>query len=161
MGHTLSSTPFLLVIAIISSSISYFMVGLHPGFVHFLYFMLSLFLSLSVVEGLMMAIASVVPNFLMGIIIGAGIQVFAFVNNIFYKLLVQDFCLINYLLVLGDVHVSCWIFSIAKWYPKTSMEVSNYIHCLWLLGHPGISHFNRMNWLWNILVIVFSLFLCC
>ena len=114
MGHTLSSTPFLLVIAIISSSISYFMVGLHPGFVHFLYFMLSLFLSLSVVEGLMMAIASVVPNFLMGIIIGAGIQVFAFVNNIFYKLLVQDFCLINYLLVLGDVHVSCWIFSIAK-----------------------------------------------
>jgi len=28
-----------------------------------------------VVESLMMAIASVIPNFLMGIIIGAGIQV--------------------------------------------------------------------------------------
>ena len=52
------------------------MVGFHPGFVHFLYFALCLYACVLVVEGMMMAIASVVPNFLMGIITGAGIQVF-------------------------------------------------------------------------------------
>lgn len=42
---------------------------------HYLFFVLNLYASVTVVESLMMAIASVVPNFLMGIIIGAGIQV--------------------------------------------------------------------------------------
>jgi hypothetical protein len=51
------------------------MVGLHPGFEHFIYFALGLYSCVLVVEGMMMAIASVVPNFLMGIITGAGIQV--------------------------------------------------------------------------------------
>jgi hypothetical protein len=51
------------------------MVHLHPGFTHFLFFALNLYASVTVVESLMMVIASVVPNFLMGIIIGAGIQV--------------------------------------------------------------------------------------
>ena len=75
MGNTLSSMPFLFLIATVSSSICYFMVGLHPGFVHFVYFTLGLYSCVLVVEGMMMAIASVVPNFLMGIITGAGIQV--------------------------------------------------------------------------------------
>lgn len=74
VGNSISSMPFLLLISIISSSICYFMVGLHPGFTHFLYFTLGLYSSVMVVEGMMMAIASVVPNFLMGIITGAGIQ---------------------------------------------------------------------------------------
>lgn len=74
IGNSLSSAPFLFLISVVSSSICYFMVGLHPGFVHFLYFALGLYASVMVVEGMMMAIASVVPNFLMGIITGAGIQ---------------------------------------------------------------------------------------
>lgn len=51
------------------------MVHLHPGFTHYLFFVLCLYASVTVVESLMMAIASIIPNFLMGIIIGAGIQV--------------------------------------------------------------------------------------
>eukprot|EP00250_Pteridium_aquilinum_P011022 c19788_g1_i1 orf=198-2294(+) len=74
IGNSLSSIPFLFVISVISASICYFMVGLHPGFTHYAFFTLNLLFSVMVVEGLMMAIASVVPNFLMGIIIGAGIQ---------------------------------------------------------------------------------------
>lgn len=74
IGNSLSSIPFLFVISVASASICYFMVDLHHGFVHFVFFTLNLFFSVMVVEGLMMAIASVVPNFLMGIIIGAGIQ---------------------------------------------------------------------------------------
>lgn len=73
-GNSLSSIPFLFVISVVTGSICYFMVRLHPGFVHFAFFALGLFFSLLIVEGLMMAIASVVPNFLMGIITGAGIQ---------------------------------------------------------------------------------------
>jgi hypothetical protein len=51
------------------------MVQLHPGFDHFAYFVLVLFAGVLTVEGIMMAVASIVPNFLMGIITGAGIQV--------------------------------------------------------------------------------------
>lgn len=75
IGNSLSSIPFLFLISLVSSSIVYFMVQLHPGFDHFAYFVLSLFAQVAIVESLMMAVASVVPNFLMGIITGAGIQV--------------------------------------------------------------------------------------
>lgn len=61
------------------------MVHLHPGFTHFIFFVLNLYASVTVVESLMMVIASVVPNFLMGIIIGAGIQVIKL-----YKLTMED-----------------------------------------------------------------------
>lgn len=74
IGNTLSSLPFLFLISLVSSLIVYFMVGLHPGFEHFAYFVISLFAQVAIVESLMMAVASLVPNFLMGIITGAGIQ---------------------------------------------------------------------------------------
>ncbi|RVW69980.1 ABC transporter G family member 11 [Vitis vinifera] len=55
-----------------------------PGFLHYLFFVLCLYASVTVVESLMMAIASVIPNFLMGIIIGAGIQgIFMLVSGYF------------------------------------------------------------------------------
>ncbi|KAG2257058.1 hypothetical protein Bca52824_076352 [Brassica carinata] len=69
IANTLAATPFLIIITFISGTICYFMVGLHPGFTHYLFFVLCLYASVTVVESLMMAIASIVPNFLMGIII--------------------------------------------------------------------------------------------
>lgn len=75
ISNTLSATPFLILITFLSGTICYFMVRLHPGFSHYIFFVLCLYASVTVVESLMMAIASVVPNFLMGIITGAGIQV--------------------------------------------------------------------------------------
>ncbi|AAF97264.1 Contains similarity to ATP dependent transmembrane transporter protein (wh3) from Bombyx mori gb/AF229609 and contains an ABC transporter PF/00005 domain. ESTs gb/Z18062, gb/AI999375, gb/N96732, gb/F14058, gb/AV528782, gb/AV559526, gb/AV556190, gb/AV562800, gb/AV559560, gb/AV523165, gb/AV565094, gb/AV566285 come from this gene [Arabidopsis thaliana] len=84
IANTLSATPFLIMITFISGTICYFMVGLHPGFTHYLFFVLCLYASVTVVESLMMAIASIVPNFLMGIIIGAGIQgIFMLVSGFF------------------------------------------------------------------------------
>ena len=59
--------------------VCYFMVQLHSGFVHFVFFVLCLFAGMLVVESLMMALASVVPNYLMGIIVGSGIQVNMFI----------------------------------------------------------------------------------
>ncbi|KAJ6822566.1 putative ABC transporter G family member 11 [Iris pallida] len=84
ISNTLSAMPFLIMITFLSGTICYFMVRLHPGLVHYIFFVLCLYASVTVVESLMMAIASVVPNFLMGIIIGAGIQgIFMLVSGYF------------------------------------------------------------------------------
>ncbi|BBN02381.1 ATP-binding cassette, subfamily G (WHITE), member 2 [Marchantia polymorpha subsp. ruderalis] len=84
IGNTLSSLPFLFLISVASTMIVYFLVGLHPGITHVIYFLLALFACLVVVESLMMAVASLVPNFLMGIITGAGIQgIFLLVSGFF------------------------------------------------------------------------------
>ncbi len=85
MGNTLSSLPFLFLISLVSSTIVYFMAQLHSGFDHFAYFVLSLFVQVVIVESLMMAVASIVPNFLMGIITGAGIQVRTKIQNLSEK----------------------------------------------------------------------------
>ncbi|XP_043700169.1 ABC transporter G family member 11 [Telopea speciosissima] len=84
ISNTLSAMPFLIMITFLSGTICYFMVHLHPGFTHYLFFVLCLYASVTVVESLMMALASVVPNFLMGIITGAGIQgIFMLVSGYF------------------------------------------------------------------------------
>ncbi|KAL4186033.1 hypothetical protein AMTRI_Chr09g31760 [Amborella trichopoda] len=84
ISNTLSAMPFLIMITFISGTICYFMVRLHPGFIHYVFFVMCLYASVTVVESLMMAIASVIPNFLMGIIIGAGIQgIFMLVSGYF------------------------------------------------------------------------------
>jgi len=75
IGNSLSSMPFLFLISWVSGSICYFMVDLHSGWDHFAYFVLMLFACVACVESVMMVVASIVPNFLMGIITGAGIQV--------------------------------------------------------------------------------------
>ncbi|CAH9128502.1 unnamed protein product [Cuscuta epithymum] len=84
ISNTLSAAPFLILITFLSGTVCYFMVRLHSGFSHYAFFVLCLFASVTVVESLMMAIASVVPNFLMGIITGAGIQgIFMLVSGYF------------------------------------------------------------------------------
>jgi hypothetical protein len=73
IANTLSSMPYLALVATISGTITYYMVKLHPVFTHYLYFVLNLFSCMAVVESLMMTVATLVPNFLMGLIRGAGI----------------------------------------------------------------------------------------
>ncbi|XP_069154909.1 ABC transporter G family member 11 isoform X1 [Solanum lycopersicum] len=86
ISNTLSAMPFLILIATLSGTICYFMVRFHPGFSHYLFFVLALYASITTVESLMMVIASVVPNFLMGIVIGAGILGISMVVSGFFRL---------------------------------------------------------------------------
>lgn len=72
LSNFLSSFPFLTVMSIASSSITYYMVKFRSGISHYIYACLDLICSIAVVESCMMMIASVVPNFMMGIIVGAG-----------------------------------------------------------------------------------------
>ena len=60
---------------------------LHKGHEHFLYFALVLFACMMLVESLMMIVASIVPNYLMGIITGAGIQGLMILVGGFFRLL--------------------------------------------------------------------------
>ncbi|RVW71055.1 ABC transporter G family member 11 [Vitis vinifera] len=74
VGNTESSVPYLLLISLIPGVIAYYLTGLQKGFDHFIYFSMVLFTCMMLVESLMMIVASIVPNFLLGIITGAGIQ---------------------------------------------------------------------------------------
>lgn len=86
VGNTFSSIPYLLIISVIPGAIAYYLVGLHKGFEHFIFFVLVIFASVMLVESLMMLVASIVPNYLMGIIIGAGIQGIMILNAGFFRL---------------------------------------------------------------------------
>ncbi|KAJ8770944.1 hypothetical protein K2173_022116 [Erythroxylum novogranatense] len=72
LSNFLSSFPYLTVMSIATASIVYYMVKFRSEFSHFLYISLDLISAIAAVESCMMTIASLVPNFLMGVIIGAG-----------------------------------------------------------------------------------------
>lgn len=74
ISNTLSSIPYLLILSIIPGAITYYLTGLQRGFDNFICFALLLFASMTMVESMMMIVASIVPDFLMGIITGSGIQ---------------------------------------------------------------------------------------
>eukprot|EP01018_Ginkgo_biloba_P004785 Gb_21000 [translate_table: standard] len=86
VANTLSSIPYLMLISLIPGAIAYFLVNLHSGFDHFIFFVLVLFACMTLVESLMMIVASIVPDFLMGIITGAGIQGVMMLNGGFFRL---------------------------------------------------------------------------
>eukprot|EP01018_Ginkgo_biloba_P007516 Gb_05239 [translate_table: standard] len=86
VANTLSSIPYLLLISLGSGAISYFLVNLHGGLDHFIFFFLILFACMTLVESLMMIVASVVQDFLMGIITGAGIQGVMVLTRGFFRL---------------------------------------------------------------------------
>ncbi|KAF8038066.1 hypothetical protein BT93_B0809 [Corymbia citriodora subsp. variegata] len=86
VGNTFSSIPYLLIISLIPGAIAYYLVGLQKSFEHFAYFASVLFACMLLVESLMMIVASIVPDFLMGIITGAGIQGVMMLNGGFFRL---------------------------------------------------------------------------
>ncbi|XP_020580934.1 ABC transporter G family member 11-like [Phalaenopsis equestris] len=86
IANTVSATPYLALISVIPGAIAYYLVGLQSSIDHFVYFALVLFSCMMLVEGLMMIVASIVPDFLMGIITGAGIQGVMMLNGGFFRL---------------------------------------------------------------------------
>ncbi|GJN24125.1 hypothetical protein PR202_gb11847 [Eleusine coracana subsp. coracana] len=86
IANTVSAAPYLALISVVPGAMAYYLVGLQSSFGHFAYFALVLFTAMIVVEGLMMIVASAVPDFLMGIITGAGIQGVMMLNGGFFRL---------------------------------------------------------------------------
>lgn len=73
IANTVASIPFIFGIAFSSSCVLYWLVGLNDSGDRFPAFFMNLFLALMTVESLMMAIAAIVPHYLMGLAGGAGI----------------------------------------------------------------------------------------
>ena len=86
ISSTLSSAPYLGIISIIPGAICYYLTGLQRGFDHFLYFSAVLWACTMLVEGLMMIVAAIVPDFLLGIITGCGMQGLLMLNAGFFRL---------------------------------------------------------------------------
>ncbi|XP_062203968.1 ABC transporter G family member 1-like [Phragmites australis] len=86
ISNTLSATPYLAVIAILPGAMLYYLTGLTKGVDHFTYFVINLCMCCLLVESMMMVIAAIVPDFLMGIIVGAGLQGVMMLNGGFFRL---------------------------------------------------------------------------
>ncbi|GMN49474.1 hypothetical protein TIFTF001_018628 [Ficus carica] len=86
IGNTISAQPYLLLISVIPGGLAYYLPGLQKNYKHFLYFISVLYVCMMLVESLMMIVASLVPNFLMGIITGSGIQGFMILGGGFFRL---------------------------------------------------------------------------
>ncbi|XP_073003048.1 ABC transporter G family member 1-like [Typha latifolia] len=86
IANTLSATPYLILISVVPGAMAYYLVGLQKSIDHFACFALILFMCMMLVEGLMMIVASIVPDFLMGIITGAGIQGVMMLTGGFFRL---------------------------------------------------------------------------
>ena len=72
-ANTLSSIPFLAIISFTSALPVYWLSGLNKEAGRFFYFVFNLFMALFVTESMMMAMAPLVPHFLVGIAGGAGV----------------------------------------------------------------------------------------
>jgi ABC-type multidrug transport system permease subunit len=72
-ANTISSIPFLAIISFTSALPVYWLSGLNKEAGRFFYFVFNLFMALFVTESMMMAMAPLVPHFLVGIAGGAGV----------------------------------------------------------------------------------------
>ncbi|GFQ02783.1 ABC transporter g family member 15 [Phtheirospermum japonicum] len=87
LSNFLSSFPFLVAVATITGTITFYMVKFRSGFSHYAFFCLNIFGSIAMVESVMMIVASLVPNFMMGIIAGAGVLGIMMMTAGFFRLL--------------------------------------------------------------------------
>ncbi|KAG6761006.1 hypothetical protein POTOM_034195 [Populus tomentosa] len=87
LSNFLSSFPYLTVMSLGTSSITYYMVKFRPEFSNFLYVFFDLLSSIATVESCMMTIASLVPNYLMGFVIGSAYIGILMMTSGFFRLL--------------------------------------------------------------------------
>ncbi|KAK4780659.1 hypothetical protein SAY87_016765 [Trapa incisa] len=87
IANFLSASPFLAMMSLATSAITNYMVKYRPGISHFMYIWLDLFGSIAVVESSMMVIAALVPNFMMGVILGAGYVAIMMMTSGYFRFL--------------------------------------------------------------------------
>uniref|UniRef100_J3NCY0 ABC-2 type transporter transmembrane domain-containing protein n=1 Tax=Oryza brachyantha TaxID=4533 RepID=J3NCY0_ORYBR len=87
ISNTVSATPYLAVMIIIPGTVLYYLTGLTRGAGNVAYFVTTLYTCNILVESMMMVIAVVVPDFLMGVIVvGTGVQGMMMLNGGFFHL---------------------------------------------------------------------------
>ncbi|RAL43105.1 hypothetical protein DM860_009887 [Cuscuta australis] len=86
LANFFSSFPFLVAVSLLTGTITFYMV-FQASFLQYVFFCLNLFGCIAMVESCMMIVASLVPNFLMGIITGAGVLGIMMMTAGFFRLL--------------------------------------------------------------------------
>ncbi|XP_051120565.1 ABC transporter G family member 15-like isoform X2 [Andrographis paniculata] len=86
LSNFLASFPFLVAVSMATGTITYFMVY-DAGVSRYVFFCLNIFGSIAMVESVMMIVAALVPNFLMGIMTGAGVLGIMMLTAGFFRLL--------------------------------------------------------------------------
>ncbi|XP_051142584.1 ABC transporter G family member 15-like isoform X2 [Andrographis paniculata] len=86
LSNFLSSFPFLVAVSVITGTITFYMV-FKAEFSRYVFYCLNIFGSIAMVESVMMIVASLVPNFLMGIVSGAGVLGIMMMTSGFFRLL--------------------------------------------------------------------------
>lgn len=121
LSNFLSSFPFLAVMSIATASITYYMVEFHSQFPRFVFMCLDLLSAIAAVESSMMIIASLVPNYLMGVIVGAGYLVRTTAYNFcraslihLHLSILKVLFITNYHAYLGNHDDDCRIFPLAS-----------------------------------------------
>jgi hypothetical protein len=74
------------LISILPAAIAYYLTGLQRGIDHFLFFALTLWVCTTLVEGMMMMVAAIVPDYILGVVTGSGIQGLLMLNAGFFRL---------------------------------------------------------------------------
>lgn len=153
LSNFLSSFPFLVAIAFSTGTITFYMVKFRPEFSHYIYYSLNIYLCISVIESLMMVVASLVPNFLMGIIAGAGIIVRTCLKPLtrcyFFLLLISVIGFEHaelassssslFIVSAGNLHADLWFLPLAGRSSQAILALSNFLSQLWLMGTTGKS----------------------
>ncbi|XP_051212211.2 ABC transporter G family member 1 [Lolium perenne] len=86
IANTLSSTLFLGLITILPAAIAYYLTGLQRRIDHFSFFAATLWACSILVEGMMMIVAAIVPDFILGVVTGSGVQGLLMLNAGFFRL---------------------------------------------------------------------------
>lgn len=81
LANFLSSFPFLVAVSLVTGTITWNMVKFNHGFSRYAFYCLNLFGSIAVIESCMMIVAALVPNFLFGLVVGAGVLVRLHLNH--------------------------------------------------------------------------------
>ncbi|GAB4856021.1 ABC transporter G member 12 [Ancistrocladus abbreviatus] len=87
LSNFLSSFPFLVAVTLSSGAICFYMVKFRPEISNFIFFNLNLLGSICVVESCMMIVASLVSNYMTGVVVGAGLIGIMMLTSGFYRLL--------------------------------------------------------------------------
>ncbi|CAM0907697.1 unnamed protein product [Alopecurus aequalis] len=86
IANTLSSTLYLGLISVLPAAIAYYLTGLQRGIYHFIFFGVTLWECTILVEGMMMIVAAIVPDFILGVVTGSGVQGLLMLNAGFFRL---------------------------------------------------------------------------
>lgn len=126
LSNFFSSLPFLIAISGVTGTITFFMVKYQSEFPRYAFFCLNLFGCIAMVESVMMIVASLVPNFLMGIIAGAGVLVITnSINKIIHlPILPSQF----HALLAGDYDADIRVLPPAPGPPQAILAVPGILH---------------------------------